>query len=145
MTNERGQTVGGSENGLLDPLTGFPAFRGVLWQQGKIIDLGTFGGNNSLAVSINNRGQVVGGAQNAIPDSFAFCGQPFLQFYPTQVHAFSWQEGKCAIWVRWAAMIAVPSTSTTRGRCLVTRTQTQSPTPTPEFQLKTRSFGNVGR
>ena len=93
MTNERGQAVGGSENGLLDPLTGFPAFRGVLWQQGKTIDLGTFGGNNSLAVSINLRGQVVGGAQNAIPDSFAFCGQPFLQFYPTQVHAFIWQAG----------------------------------------------------
>ena len=93
MTNERGQAVGGSENGLLDPLTGFPAFRGVLWQQGKIIDLGTFGGNNSLAVSINLRGQAVGGAQNAIPDSFAFCGQPFIQFYPTQVHAFIWQTG----------------------------------------------------
>ena len=93
-TNEHGQTIGGSENGLLDPLTGFPAFRGVLWQQGKIIDLGSFGGNNSLALSINSRGQVVGGAQNAIPDSFAFCIQPFLQFYPTQVHAFSWQDGK---------------------------------------------------
>ncbi len=66
----------------------------MLWQQGKIIDLGSFGGNNSLAVSINSHGQVVGGAQNAIPDSFAFCGQPFLQFYPTQVHAYSWQDGR---------------------------------------------------
>ena len=93
VANTRGQTVGGSENGLLDPLTGFPEFRGVLWQQGKVIDLGTFGGNNSLANSINSSGQVVGGAQNTIPDSFAFCNQPFLPVYPTQVHAFSWEKG----------------------------------------------------
>ena len=47
VTNARGQSVGGSENGLLDPLTGFPEFRAALWQGGKVIDLGTFGGNNS--------------------------------------------------------------------------------------------------
>ena len=92
-TNERGQTVGGSENGLLDPLTGFPEFRAVLWQRGKVIDLGTFGGSNSIANSLNSGGQVVGGAQNAIPDSFGFCNQPFVPVYPTQVHAFSWQQG----------------------------------------------------
>jgi probable HAF family extracellular repeat protein len=91
--NSRGQTVGGSENSVIDPLTGFPEFRAVLWQQGKVIDLGTFGGNNALAASINNRGQVVGGALNAIPDEFAFCSQPFTHFYSTQVHAFSWENG----------------------------------------------------
>jgi probable HAF family extracellular repeat protein len=90
-TNTRGQTIGVSENGLFDPLTGFPEARGVLWQNGDVLDLGTFGGNNSIANSINERGQVVGGAQNAIPDSFAFCYQPFV--YSTQVHAFSWQDG----------------------------------------------------
>ena len=58
-----------------------------------MIDLATFGGNNSIANSLNSGGQVVGGAQNAIPDSFAFCNQPFVPVYPTQVHAFSWQQG----------------------------------------------------
>jgi probable HAF family extracellular repeat protein len=89
--NTHGQTVGGSENGLLDPTTDLPEFRAVLWHEGTVVDLGTFGGSNSIANSLNSRGQVVGGAQNAIPDSFAFCGQPFT--YSTQVHAFSWQEG----------------------------------------------------
>ena len=92
--NARGQTIGGSENGQIDPLTGLPVFRGVLWQQGQIIEFGTFGGNNSLANGLNSRGQVVGGAQNNIPDAYASCNQPFIQFYPTQVHAFSWQDGK---------------------------------------------------
>jgi probable HAF family extracellular repeat protein len=90
-TNTRGQTIGVSENGLFDPLTGFPEARAVLWQDGEILDLGTFGGNNAIANSINTHGQVVGGAQNAIPDSFAFCDQPFA--FATQVHAFSWQDG----------------------------------------------------
>jgi probable HAF family extracellular repeat protein len=92
-TNSRSQTVGGSENSIIDPLTGFPEFRAVLWQHGEAIDLGTFGGNNAVAISINNRGQVVGGALNTTPDSFGFCLQPFTIFFPTQVHAFIWQNG----------------------------------------------------
>src|SRR5664279_5707157 len=81
VMNARGQAVGGSENSLIDPLTGLPEFRAALWQGGEVIDLGTFGGNNSLANGLNSRGQVVGGAQNNIPDAFASCNQPFLQFY----------------------------------------------------------------
>jgi uncharacterized membrane protein len=92
-TNTRAQTVGGSENGVIDPLTGFPEFRAVLWQNGQVLDLGTLGGNNALAANINNRGQVVGGAQNTAPDSFGFCFQPFTAFFPTQVHAFRWEDG----------------------------------------------------
>ena len=46
-----------------------------------------------MATSINNGGQVVGGALNTTPDSFGFCLQPFTLFFPTQVHAFSWQNG----------------------------------------------------
>ena len=42
-TNAYGQTVGGSENSVIDPLTGFPEFRAVLWQQGNVIDLGHSG------------------------------------------------------------------------------------------------------
>jgi probable HAF family extracellular repeat protein len=91
VTNARGQSAGGSQNSLLDPLTGFPEFRAALWQGGKVVDLGTFGGNNSIANSLNSGGQVVGAAQNTIPDSYAFCNQPFV--YATQVHAFSWQQG----------------------------------------------------
>jgi probable HAF family extracellular repeat protein len=82
-----GLTVGISQNGMIDPLFGFPEFRAVLWEDGKITDLGTLeGGYESLANAVNNRGQVVGLATNTIPDPFSFFGV-------TQAKAFLWQRG----------------------------------------------------
>jgi len=101
--NSQGWVAGFSENGITDPLTGFPETTGVLWKDGEIINLGTLGGNVSGANAVNNRGQVVGGALNAIPDSFtATFSQQFIfetvpfYFFPvtTQSHAFLWQDGK---------------------------------------------------
>jgi probable HAF family extracellular repeat protein len=87
--NARGEIVGSSENGLIDPLIGIRQIRAVLWKNGEIKDLGTFGGNHSLVGSINDRGQVAGAALNAIPD-------PFSLFFSTgtQTRAFLWQEGQ---------------------------------------------------
>ncbi len=82
--------VGPSENGTIDPLTGWPAIEAVLWRNGQLINLGTLGGNESYPISVNNRGQVVGAASNAIPDPLA------LNFFPlsgTQTRAFLWQNG----------------------------------------------------
>jgi probable HAF family extracellular repeat protein len=90
--NASGQIVGISEDGAIDLLTGFPETRGFLWQDGGMVDLGTLGGYDSIANAINDRGQVVGGALNTTPDSFSNCNQPFGP-YPTQVHAFRWQDG----------------------------------------------------
>ncbi len=100
--NFQGWVAGFSENSITDPLTGFPETTAVLWKDGKIIDLGTLGGNVSGANAINKLGQVVGGALNAIPDPFAatfsqqfiFETVPFY-FFPvtTQSHAFLW-DGK---------------------------------------------------
>jgi probable HAF family extracellular repeat protein len=84
--NDRGWIVGGSENGAIDPLTGYPEVRAVLWKDGRIRDLGTLGGNESVASAINGSGQVAGFASNAIPDSFASS----FAFGATQVHAFLW-------------------------------------------------------
>jgi probable HAF family extracellular repeat protein len=73
-------------NGLVDPL--LPDFleeRAVLWKDGKAIDLGTLGGNESGALSVNDRGQVVGFATNTIPDP--------LSILATQIRAFLWQDG----------------------------------------------------
>jgi uncharacterized membrane protein len=42
---ENGLIAGTSQNGEVDPLIpGLPEIRAVLWKQGQIIDLGTFGG-----------------------------------------------------------------------------------------------------
>src|SRR5262249_42504766 len=56
--NARGNIVGVSENGVIDPVLGANAVRGVLWHDGKIMDLETLGGTSSSADEINGRGQV---------------------------------------------------------------------------------------
>lgn len=89
--NERGDIVGASTNGLIDPLTGFQEINAVLWNRnGRIRNLGTLGGNESIAYGINDSGQVAGGALNTIPDPFT---SAFVLWGATQVHAFLWQKG----------------------------------------------------
>jgi probable HAF family extracellular repeat protein len=80
---------GVSENGAIDPLTGFPEVRAVLQTDGRVIDLGTLGGNESLATALNSREQVVGGSANSIPDQFS----GFWFGWGTQTRAFLWQKG----------------------------------------------------
>jgi hypothetical protein len=91
--NEKGDIVGLSENGLIDPLTGGPEQIAVLWKNREIISLGTLGGNGSIAVALNNRGQVVGGAANSISDPFSL--SPILggPNFATQTRAFLWKNG----------------------------------------------------
>ena len=84
--NAEGEIVGISENGAVDPLTGFNQARAVLWRNGEIKDLGSFGGNQNAAFGINNRGQIIGNSQNTIPDSLCFFGT-------TQQRAFLWEKG----------------------------------------------------
>ena len=83
-----GLIVGWSENGLIDPLTGLPEGNAVLWEGGKVINLGTVpGGTESLATEVNSQGQVVGFSSNDVPDPFSIAG------FPTQTRAFLWQNG----------------------------------------------------
>jgi probable HAF family extracellular repeat protein len=84
--NESGTIVGLSEDGVIDPLTGYPEAFGVLWSHGRIHNLGALGGNQSFAVAINNRGQVTGLAENDVPDPFSLLGG-------TEAHAFLWERG----------------------------------------------------
>jgi probable HAF family extracellular repeat protein len=84
-----GLIVGGSENGLIDPLTGWPAMEAVAWHNGQVTNLGTFGGNESFAIGANDRGQVVGAAANTVPDPFSvFFG------WGTQTRAFLWTRSQ---------------------------------------------------
>jgi probable HAF family extracellular repeat protein len=93
--NDLGDEVGISENGLIDPLTGSPEIVAVYWKYGKIIDLGTFGGNASYANAINNEGEIVGMALNTVPDRYSSRLSAFGPAFPvaTQFRAFLWQHG----------------------------------------------------
>ena len=95
--SDNGVFVGGSENGRIDPLTGFPEFEAVVWNDTGIVDLGNFGGNGSLALSVNNRGQIVGYALNPIPDPYGLflMGCSTFGCFPTgqQMRATLWDRG----------------------------------------------------
>ena len=94
---ENGMVVGQSENNEIDPLTGAPAVYAVAWKAGKIVNLGTLGGNQSSAAAANRRGDVVGVALNSSVEPFPN-RSPYLGFlffgYGTQAHAVLWRNGK---------------------------------------------------
>jgi probable HAF family extracellular repeat protein len=91
--NSPGAVAGISENGLIDPVTGAPAFVATIWKNGQVIDLGTLGGSFSLPNDINSRGQAAGGAEDTTPDAFDFGGNTLGLPSPTQWHATLWQHG----------------------------------------------------
>jgi probable HAF family extracellular repeat protein len=92
--NELGQITGRSQNGLIDPLTGVPTTVAVLWKaNGEIINLGTLGGNQGLAVGVNDSRQVVGVTTNTIPDPFSLGAVFGTPGFETQTRAFLWQRG----------------------------------------------------
>ena len=91
--NDAGAIVGISQNGIIDPLIGFPEQRAVVWRDGRIADLGTIGGNQSLALSVNNRGQVAGLALNETPDSVSIFDYFFYSATNgTQTRAVLWNK-----------------------------------------------------
>lgn len=82
--NEKGDVAGNASNSIIDPLgSGYPESRAVLYQGGKVLDLGTLGGYESASTAIDSRGTVVGFAANAIPDPI----------FGQQLRAFRWQDG----------------------------------------------------
>jgi probable HAF family extracellular repeat protein len=91
--SDSGLVGGNAQNGRIDPLVaGVPENRAVVWQHGKIIDLGTLGGGHesfALTGAVNNGGQVVGASLTTAPDPYSFFAPPFSY----QTRAFLWQNG----------------------------------------------------
>ncbi len=94
---DNGFVVGQSSVGnALDPLTGSPTLLAVLWKDGKIVNLGTLGGNESTAGAVNSGGEVVGAALNLTTDPFPN-RHPYNDFFffgnGTESHAVLWRDG----------------------------------------------------
>jgi len=76
--NDKGQVVGGS-GPICGPVSTAGSLHAVLWQDGSVTDLGSFGGTmNNVGTAINNLGQAVGFSDLA---------------GDTAEHAFLWQDG----------------------------------------------------
>jgi len=91
--NEHGQIAGASFTGTTpNPVTGIPPQDPFLWENGKMLDLGTlggaFGGPTGQGGGLNNRGEVIGVSSLA-----ANPGACFTEFDPN-CHPFLWSQGK---------------------------------------------------
>jgi probable HAF family extracellular repeat protein len=88
--SDTGLIVGGSTNGLIDSQSGVPEVHATLWLDKLPLDLGTLGGNESIAFAVDNFGQIAGGAANQTPDQNASF---FFGASATQIHAAIWSNG----------------------------------------------------
>lgn len=96
VISANGLIAGASENPYeLDPVLSspgspFPVFRGTLWKDSTITDLGALseeGGHTSTANGVNSRGLVIGFAFDATPDPYSMISVGF------QTRAYLWQNG----------------------------------------------------
>jgi uncharacterized membrane protein len=84
--SSNGLVAGQSINGTIDPLTGWPEENAVLWKDSQITNLGTLGGYESGAGSVNRHGQIAGFSGNAVSDSHSMFG------LGTETRAFLWDK-----------------------------------------------------
>jgi len=93
---DNGFVAGQSLDNAFDPLTGSPAPLAVLWKDGKIVNLGTLGGNQSCAGAVNGGGEAVGAALNLTTDPFPNRPPYFDYFFfgnGTESRAVLWHDG----------------------------------------------------
>jgi probable HAF family extracellular repeat protein len=61
FVNEHGQIAGASlTNSTPNPVTNFPTAHPFLWEDGRMIDLGSLGGTLGFPNALNDRGQIIG-------------------------------------------------------------------------------------
>jgi len=103
--------AGWSQNGLVDPITGVPAYVPTVRSRGWVVDLGTFGGAFGGSTAANERGSVVGTAEKSTPDPFRladFLNDRDLLSAPnsTELRAFGWfgEEDSCSSRIESASL-----------------------------------------
>jgi probable HAF family extracellular repeat protein len=93
--NDRGQITGSSYiNFVPNPSTGVPVADPFLWEDGNMIDLGSFGGTNGSGLTVNDRGQVVG--QSNLPGD-------------VETHAFLWDNGILTDLTTLGGTVSIPT------------------------------------
>jgi probable HAF family extracellular repeat protein len=98
--NARGEAAIGSETANPDPNNEDVCTFGThaqclpaIWTQGTLKPLFSLpGGNNAVAINVNNRGQVIGYSENGIPDSTCLAGGTPFQVY--QFEAVIWDRNE---------------------------------------------------
>ena len=85
--NSSGEVVGLSLNTIQDPYSmwGFYQTRAFRWKDGTMMDLGTLGGPDAMAIRINEKGQIAGNSYLSLTPSDA-CG--------LVTGAFLWDQGQ---------------------------------------------------
>jgi len=145
--NANGEISGTSEVDEIDPVLGTKKFRAVLWKEGEIVNLGTFGGAYSVggvvAGAINNHSQVVGAALNAIPDPFSLLYQLAGSPNGTQTRAFLWQNGHMLDLQTLGGPDAWAYFVNERGQIAGSLTRTRHRTQLLAFQTWIPSFGST--
>ena len=81
--NDKGLTVGISQTGNVDPVTGAPVVHGVRWRQQVIEDLGALGGSQSLAAAVNLSGRIAADSETGVSDPYLNVAQANCLWLPT--------------------------------------------------------------
>jgi len=67
--------------------------RAFRWKNGHMLDLGTLGGPDAMALGVNESGQIFGNSYTSL-DASPVCGNPESGFDALTTGAFLWQKGK---------------------------------------------------